>query len=169
MGLTWERLDLGRDMGFNARITLYHTKNGKPRGVPLNGTAIRALESVEPDPSRREGRVFKQRNGQAWGHIRTAFRNAVARAGLPDFRFHDLRHTCASYLAMRGRPLKEIQEVLGHQSFAMTLRYAHLSPMHLRTAVESLDGLTPSIDNTRQMTHKLTHSDDAKKLPLLSD
>lgn len=67
MGLTWERVDLGRDMGFNARITLYHMKNGKPRGVPLNATAIRALESVEPDPSRREGRVFKQRNGQAWG------------------------------------------------------------------------------------------------------
>lgn len=93
----------------------------------------------------------------------------MARAGLPDFRFHDLRHTCASYLAMCGRPLKEIQEVLGHQSFAMTLRYAHLSPMHLRTAVESLDGLTPSIDNTRQMTHKLTHSEDPERFPLLSD
>jgi len=169
MGLTWERVDLGRDMGFNARITLYDTKNGDPRGVPLNATAIAALESVEPDPARREGLVFKQKNGQAWGHIRTAFRTAVARAGLPDFRFHDLTHTCASYLAMRGRPLKEIQEVLGHKSFAMTLRYAHLSPMHLRTAVESLDGLTPSIDNTKQMTHKMTQSDEMEKLRLLSD
>ncbi|HEV2174800.1 MAG TPA: tyrosine-type recombinase/integrase, partial [Nitrospira sp.] len=68
---------------------------------------------------------------------------AVKRAGLLDFRFHDLRHTAASQLAMRGRPLKEIQEVLGQKSFSMTLRYAHLSPMHLRTAVESVDGLTP--------------------------
>ena len=93
----------------------------------------------------------------------------MARAGLPDFRFHDLRHTCASYLAMCGRPLKEIQEVLGHKSFAMTLRYAHLSPMHMRTAVESLDGLTPSIDNTKQMTHKMTQSDEMEKLRLLSD
>ena len=64
--------------------------------------------------------------------------------GIENFRFHDLRHTAASHLAMRGRPLKEIQEVLGHKSFSMTLRYAHLSPMHLRTVVESLDGLTPT-------------------------
>ena len=101
--------------------------------------------SVEPDPARRAGRVFKRANGENWGQIRTAFEAAAKRAALPDFRFHDLRHTCGSHLAQRGRPLKEIQEVLGHKSFSMTLRYAHLSPMHLRTAVESLDGLTPSI------------------------
>ena len=59
-------------------------------------------------------------------------------------------------MAMRGRPLKEIQEELGHKSFSMTLRYAHLSPMHLRTAVEALDGLT-SIDNTQQMDDKRAH------------
>ena len=76
---------------------------------------------------------------------------AVERAGLWDFRFHDLRHTAARHLAVRGRPLKEIQE--GEKSFSMTLRYAHLSPMHLRTAVEALDGLT-SIDNVPQMDDK---------------
>ena len=132
--------ELDKDLGFNAHIRLYNTKNGEARGVPLNKQAIAALISVEPDPAQRIGRVFKRSNGKDWGQIRTAFEAAVKRAALPDFRFHDLRHTCGSHLAQRGRPIKEIQEVLGHKSFAMTLRYAHLSPMHLRSAVESLDG-----------------------------
>ena len=91
------------------------------------------------------------------------------RAGLPGFRFHDPRHTCASHLTMKGRPLKEIQEVLGHKSFSTTLRYAHLSPMHLRTAVESLDGLMPSIDKAEQMAHNMAQNEELERLPLLSD
>jgi integrase len=158
LGLTWERVELDKDLGFNARITLYETKNGEPRGVPLNKAAIAALTALEHDPSKREGSVFKRRNGEDWGQIRTAFEKAVERAGLVNFRFHDLRHTAASHLAMRGRPLKEIQEVLGHKSFSMTLRYAHLSPMHLRRAVESLDGLTPNAGLLDEMTHKMSHS-----------
>jgi integrase len=86
-----------------------------------------------------------------------AFELAVEGAGIEHFRFHNLRHTAASRLAMRGRSLKEIQEVLGHKSFSMTLRYAHLSHMHLRTAVEALEGLT-SIDKSQKMTHKMTHN-----------
>ena len=131
--------------------------------------AIAALVSVEPDTTKREGRVFKQANGENWGQMRTAFENAVERAGLPDFRFHDLTHTAASHLAMRGRPLKEIQEVLGHKSFSMTLRYAHLSPMHLRTAVEALQGLTPSIDKATQIAHKLAQSEESERQSLLTD
>lgn len=160
--LEWERIEMDKDLGFNAHIRLYDTKNGKPRGVPLNKQAIEALMSVEPDPARRMGRVFKRSNGKGWGQIRTAFEAAVTRSALPDFRFHDLRHTCASHLAQRGRPLKEIQEVLGHKSFAMTLRYAHLTPMHLRTAVESLDRLTPPIVSLDPMTHKMAQSRSAE-------
>ena len=159
MRLAWERIELDKDLGFNARITLYDTKNGEPRGVPLNTAAGAALTALEPNPAKRIGSVFKRKNGEDWGQIRTAFEMAVERAGLPDFRFHDLRHTAASHLAMRGRPLKEIQEVLGHKSFSMTLRYAHLSPMHLRTAVESLAGLTPApVAAQENWTHKWTHS-----------
>src|SRR5262245_41264955 len=92
LGLQWERIELDRDMGFNAHIRLYDTKNWEARGVPLNADAIAALTAVEPDPAQRAGSVFKRRNGQDWGQIRTAFEAAVKRAALPDFRFHDLRH-----------------------------------------------------------------------------
>jgi integrase len=73
------------------------------------------------------------------GQIRTGFEQACKRARIEDFVFHDLRHTFASWLVMRGRPLKEIQELLGHRDFKMTLRYAHLAPGRLREAVASLD------------------------------
>ncbi|HTI56486.1 MAG TPA: tyrosine-type recombinase/integrase [Verrucomicrobiae bacterium] len=74
--------------------------------------------------------------------MRTAFEDACRAAKVDNFRFHDLRHTCASWLVMKGRSLKEVQEILGHREFTMTLRYAHLSPDRLRDAVASLEGFS---------------------------
>lgn len=74
--------------------------------------------------------------------IKKAFSAAVDRAGLEDFRFHDLRHTFASHLIMRGGSLKDVQELLGHKTMTMTLRYAHLSQEHKKAAVNLLKGLT---------------------------
>ena len=169
MKLEWERVELDKDLGFNASIRLYSTKNGKPRGIHLNKQAVAAFASIEPDPARRVGPVFKRSNGESWGAIRTAFEAAVKRAAIPNFRFHDLRHTATSWLAMRGRPLAEIKEVLGHSSITMTLRYAHLSPAHLRTCVESLDGLTPTLVPLDQRAHKRAHSDPVEQSVSLSD
>src|SRR4030095_4252105 len=127
-GLTWERVDFARGV-----LLFSHTKSGRRREVPMNDAVYRALAEI-PAP-KREGPVFRRRDGAAWGSIRTAFERAVAIAKLDDFRFHDLRHTCASWLVMAGRNLKEVQELLGHKTFAMTLRYAHRAPGRLRDAV----------------------------------
>ena len=71
--------------------------------------------------------------------VRAAFLSAVERAGIKGFRFHDLRHTFAGWLTMRGRPLKEVQELLGHKAIRMTERYSHLAPERLRNAVARLE------------------------------
>jgi integrase len=139
LGLERERVDLS-----TGRLTLYRTKSGKPRGVPINRAVYDALVALEPDANRRNGRVFAGRHGAAWGQIRTAFASALRRAGIEGFRFHDLRHTAASHLVMRDASLKDVQELLGHADLKMTQRYAHLSPAHLRGAVDRLDGLTPA-------------------------
>jgi integrase len=83
--------------------------------------------------------VFPDATGKRALGIREAFEGAVERAGIADFRFHDLRHTAASYLAMSGANLAEIAEVLGHKPLAMVKRYAHLSEAHTRGVVERMN------------------------------
>jgi integrase len=88
-----------------------------------------AYDTLTALSSPREGRVFKTHS------IRTAFENAAAAAGLDDFHFHDTRHHFVSWFMMRGGSLQELKEILGHADMTMTLRYAHLSPAHLRRAM----------------------------------
>ena len=82
--------------------------------------------------------VFPDSTGRRPQGIREAFEGAVKRAGIVDFRFHDLRHSAASYLAMNGASLMEIAEVLGHKTLAMVKRYAHLSEAHTQGVVERM-------------------------------
>jgi integrase len=79
--------------------------------------------------------LFPRRDGQGPIDIRKAWENARNAAGLKDFRFHDLRHSTASYLAMNGASLVEIAEVLGHRTLQMVRRYAHLSESHVKDVV----------------------------------
>ncbi len=135
MGLEWERVDFSRGV-----ILLEQTKSGRRREIPMNRAVDDALAALPG--AKAEGPVFRKANGGAWGNIRTAFERACQEAKITGFRFHDLRHTFASHLVMRGRSLKEVQELLGHREFTMTLRYAHLSPDRLREAVASLEGFS---------------------------
>lgn len=137
LGLTWERVDLARGV-----LQLEQTKNGRRREIPMNRAVYDVLSSLPRAIG--GGPLFRKANGAAWASIRTAFERAVETAKLTDFRFHDLRHTFASWLVQRGRSLKEVQEALGHRTLAMTMRYAHLSPERLREAVASLDDFSTS-------------------------
>jgi len=136
LGLAWERVDFARGV-----LRLEQTKSGRRREIPMNQAVYDALSALQGPKT--EGPVFRKRDGGGkWGSIRTAFEGACREAKIDDFRFHDLRHTCAIWLVMKGRSLKEVQEILGHREFTMTLRYAHLSPDRLRDAVATLEAFS---------------------------
>jgi integrase len=83
--------------------------------------------------------VFCKADGTPFGDIKVGFLAARKRAGLEDVRWHDLRHTHASWLVIRGVSLAVVRELLGHSSFEMTLRYAHLAPDQKTQAVAVLE------------------------------
>ena len=155
-GLRWDKIDLA-----NHVATIPRSKHGGVRHVPLNDTAMAILLSL---PSRSHSPwVFASAIGKtplnAPNFVHRVFDPALRRAKVEDFRWHDLRHTFASRLAMKGVSLHEIKELLGHKTLAMTLRYAHLSPTHLHHAVRQLDaggssgGSTPTHNRAPELTH----------------
>ena len=135
MGMTWDEVDL--TLG---RITLYDTKNREIRVVPLAGRAFE-LMSGHAKVKRTDSRlVFPSKtNAEKPIDLRTPWIRALRGADIENFRFHDLRHSAASYLAMNGASLTEIAEVLGHKTLAMVSRYAHLSEAHTANVVSSMN------------------------------
>ena len=129
--LKWRDVDFQR--GF---VTLYRTKNGEIRNVPLNRTAKEMLMAIPKHVN--SPFIFCNSDGNLY-NFRASFITALKNAGIKDFRFHDLRHTAASYLAMAGIDLNTIRDILGHKSLGMVLRYAHLSKSHQMNAVSVLD------------------------------
>jgi len=126
--LCWKHVDF--DNGF---ITLEMTKNGDTRFVPLPDQVASYLKGLAA-PKLPEEFLFPSKDPakrHPYSLIRKAFQNAVQRTGIENFRYHDLRHTCASHLAMNGATQGELMEVLGHRSPAMTRRYAHFSKEHI--------------------------------------
>jgi integrase len=112
----------------SARVTILETKNATPRRVHLTAQAIAALEKLKAAKVVSPTWVFLLDDGQPMkqNQLEMRWRRIRAAAGLEDFRWHDLRHTCASILAQNGSTLLEIGSVLGHKSPSMTMRYAHL-------------------------------------------
>jgi integrase len=142
--LTWDMVDFGGRM-----LNIPRTKNEEPIHVPLNDAAVAALRVVH-DRGDGRGRVFQSvKTGEPLENGRHWFDDAVLQAGIKNFRWHDLRHTFASRLRMKGAPLEDIADLLGHKSLTMTRRYAHLGPNKLH-AVVSLLGATATITATSE-------------------
>ena len=100
--------------------------------VPVNEDQAQVFAELRRQQQLRSLYVFCDDGGRPWKLVRKSFEAAVRRAGITDFRFHDLRHTCASWLVMAGADLVSVQKQLGHTTIGTTMRYAHLSPGHLK-------------------------------------
>lgn len=142
LNLNWRDVDFER-----ARITLHETKNNERRVVPLRGKALSLLREHSKVRKLKSELLFPGKRHDRPIFIRAPWASAVREAGLEDFRFHDLRHSAASYLAMNGASLAEIAEVLGHKTLQMVKRYAHLSEQHTAGVVERMNKAIFSGDN----------------------
>jgi site-specific recombinase XerD len=133
-GLKWEEVDLDGN-----RIDLARTKNGVGRSIPLNSVARSVLESQKRITG-RSSHVFLNSSNEPFrkSPIRRWFEGATTKARVKDFTWHGLRHTYASRLIMAGVDLRTVQELMGHKTIQMTVRYSHLSKPHLLEAIERL-------------------------------
>jgi len=143
LGLQWQDIDFDRQL-----IILNETKNDERRVLPLQGYAFELMKEHKKQAIENCNYVFpskkvkKSKSGNFIYQpidIRTAWENALIKANVKDFRFHDLRHSAASYLAMNGASLAEIAEVLGHKTLQMVKRYAHLSEAHTSSIVAKMN------------------------------
>jgi len=131
-GLEWGRVDLERRTAW-----LDRTKNGTPRGVPLNGDAVAVLED---ERGKHPQYCFTFRGKPIrWGLTNSAWRTALGKAGLEDFRFHDLRHTWASWHRQAGTSTDELKDLGGWKSRVMVDRYAKFDTEHLAVAASRIE------------------------------
>ena len=147
-GLRWDQVDMARRVAW-----IHHdqSKNRKPLGVNLTNSAIAILQRQIGRHLTQvftyRGKPVKQTNTKAW-------RKALEKAGITDFRWHDLRHTWASWHIQSGTSLERLQEMGGWESVEMVRRYAHMAPEHLAedsAKIESiLEKVCPHGTNTSQ-------------------
>lgn len=134
MGLRWGQIDLSR-----GRILLFETKNNTSRAVALAGLALSLMGELNKIRRIDTDLVFYGETGIQPVDLTKPWTTALGKANLTDFRFHDLRHSAASYLAMNGATTIEIAAVLGHKTLQMVKRYSHLANNHTNSVVTSMN------------------------------
>jgi integrase len=134
LNLTWADVDFER-----GRVVLHETKNGERRSPPLARAAAEVLREHAKIRRLDTQLVFPSARAHKAIFPRAAWERAIAAAEIADFKFHDLRHTAASYLAMAGATQVELAAVLGHKTLQMVLRYSHLSEAHTRGVVDRMN------------------------------
>jgi len=136
LSLTWKQIDFR-----NETINVEHTKNGQPICIPMTQTAKNLLLELSKVKRIDTPYIFYTSAGKKLCNTLVSrwFRQASKRAGLEDFRFHDLRHHFASMLVQKGADLYTVQKLLGHQTSEMARRYSHLTNTNLRSVINLLD------------------------------
>jgi len=153
LGLEWERVDLRRGTAW-----LNHTKNGTPRGVPLNRDAVAVLQEQTGKHSRY---CFTYKGEPIRANVSNkAWFSALEKAELRDFRFHDLRHTWASWHRQAGTSCDELKELGGWKKRLMVDRYAKFATDHLATAASRIE--TGSTGNVLTLS-RFCHGDQMKR------
>ncbi|KVN59742.1 hypothetical protein WM03_24730 [Burkholderia ubonensis] len=169
LGLRWRDISLPKQEGSYGLILLNRTKNGERRGVPLTGVALQEIERLNAiHADKRTGRpepdalLFpSDRVPDQPINIHPAWDIARRHAGIEDFRFHDLRHTTASYLAMGGATAPEIAEILGHRTLNMVKRYAHFGKDHIASVLTRVN--TARLGGSGNLATPLDNANDQKK------
>lgn len=133
LGLEWKDVDLTKGVAL-----IHKSKNSDGRKLYIRGKALDYLKAYAKVRVLGSPGVFLLNSGVPLTHsvYGKLFRDALVKANIEDFRFHDLRHTAASFLAQNGATLLEIQQVLGHRTPTMTARYAHLVESHVESVVD---------------------------------
>lgn len=131
LGLTLPSIDLRRR---EVRLTV--TKTGRPRQVPLSPRALQTIKELLERSRPRSSYLFCKPTGERIGDPKKAFAGACRRAGIEDFRYHDLRHTYASWWVQDGGDLYRLSRILGHATLQMTARYGHLRTDDLHEELE---------------------------------
>lgn len=164
-----EILSLKWDQIRNGFIYLEKTKTKARREIPVSEALNDLLKEIRKEQGLSSEYVFTYQKTNIQ-RIDRAFQAALKRAGIEGFRFHDLRHTFASHLAMQGATQKDLQELLGHKTMTMTLRYAHLSQEHKKKAVNLLNKLTAPAESPSEifMAQNVTNQASSKKLRSVS-
>jgi len=155
-GLEWSQIDMPR------RVAWIHPDQAKARkaiAVPLNDEAV---EVIRRQLGKHHIRVFTYRGKPVCTVNTRAWKRALRKAGIESFRWHDLRHTWASWHVQAGTPIHELQELGGWESVEMVRRYAHLAPEHLaRAAARILPLGTVGTLGTKMATADETRGDSA--------
>lgn len=134
LALRWRDVDLVKGI-----LRVEDSKNGEKRSLPLTGRALAVLKEIGKVRRLDTDLIFSREDGKAPLEFKRQWEGAIAAAGIKDFRFHDLRHTAATYLLESGATLPELSALLGHKTIQMVKRYAHLADNHARQVVEKMN------------------------------
>lgn len=134
LSLKWRDVDLE-----NKKITIINTKNNESRVIPINKTLYNELAPLLKNS--KSEYVLLGKDGCPIGDFKKGFTSALKRAKIEDFRFHDLRHTFGSQMVMQNVNIRTLQQIMGHKTIKMTMRYSHLSPEYVQEAMNKLDNV----------------------------